>query len=190
MALRAQAASRTQAHISRIRQYDTRQLWELFERLRAGERLSQWPDGKAFELLILRAFDLEGALVTWPYSVYHEGKELEQVDGSVRDGDLFCLLESKHWSQSVDFGTIAMLKSKLSRRPSFTMGAIFSMKGFTKPAKVLAQFSTPINILLWEAGDIEYGLKGKHMREGLQKKVHHAVEHGFPDHSLSVEVRS
>jgi hypothetical protein len=52
---------------------------------------------------------------------------------------------------------------------------------------VLAQFATPINVLLWDADDIEYGLTKRAMRSGLQKKFRHAIEHGFSDYSLLAE---
>jgi hypothetical protein len=38
---------------------------------------SGWAPGKAFEYLVLRAFQLEGAEVRWPYSVRIDGGEKE-----------------------------------------------------------------------------------------------------------------
>ncbi|MFY0522996.1 restriction endonuclease [Archangium gephyra] len=130
----------------------------MYRQLQSGTSLRDWPEGKAFEYLVLRAFELEGAEVTWPFSVRRDGKELEQIDGAVQDGGLYCLLEMKQYKDSIDFDAIAKLRARLARRPTQAMGAIFSIRGFTDPAKVLAQFSTPINVLLWDADDIEYGL--------------------------------
>jgi hypothetical protein len=42
-----------------------------------------WDAGKAFEYLIIRAFQLDGAEVKYPYSVRLLGEELEQVDGVI-----------------------------------------------------------------------------------------------------------
>jgi hypothetical protein len=47
-----------------------------------------WAPGKAFEYLVLRAFDLNGADVQWPYpvSLYGQDEVIEEIDGSVRVG--------------------------------------------------------------------------------------------------------
>jgi hypothetical protein len=160
---------------------------KMYSQLQDNLPLDGWPAGKAFEYLILRAFELEGAEVTWPFSVRHEGKELEQIDGAVHDGGLYCLLEMKQYQEKIDFAPIARLRSQLARRPTHAMGSIFSLHGFTAPARVLAQFATPINVLLWNADDIEYGLIRSAMRSGLQKKFRYAIEHGFSDYSLLAE---
>ena len=146
--------------------------------------------GKAFEHLVLRAFELEGAEVTWPFPVRLEGQQVEEIDGAVRDAGLVCLLEMKDHDKRIDFNPISKLRSVLARRPSQAIGSIFSIEGFTRPAKVLAQFSTPINVLLWNADDIEYGLTRKAMRIGLQTKFRHAVEQGIPDYNLQLEATS
>lgn len=174
-------------YVQQIRRYDYRGLVRLFHQLAESETPSGWAKGKAFEHLIIRAFELEGATVTWPFSVRHEGIELEQLDGAVQDDGLFCLLETKHWRSEVNFDAIAKLRAQLSRRPAQSMGAIFSMRGFTRPAKILAQFATPISVILWERGDIEYGLTRRRMRPGLQKKLRHAMESGFAHYDLQQE---
>jgi len=53
--------------------------------------------GKAFEYLILRAFELDGAEVKWPYpvSLYGQGEVIEEIDGSVRINALYCLIETR-----------------------------------------------------------------------------------------------
>lgn len=42
-----------------------------------------WESGKLLEYAILRAFELEGAEVTYPYSVELQGEEVEQIDGAI-----------------------------------------------------------------------------------------------------------
>ncbi|RKG94091.1 restriction endonuclease [Corallococcus terminator] len=174
-------------HVARIKKLRKSDLIGMLQQLVAGKTLSGWPDGKAFEHLILRAFEIEGAEVTWPFSVRRDGQELEQIDGAVRDDGLSCLVEAKHWAEKVDYTTIAKLRAQLNRRPSQVIGSVFSASGYTAPAKVLAQFTASPNVLLWELDDIEYGLKNRAMRKGLQAKFRHAVEHGFTDYSLLVE---
>ena len=48
------------------------ELWEAIE----ARNTPGWEPGKAFEYSILRAFELEGAQVTWPYSVEFSGDTL------------------------------------------------------------------------------------------------------------------
>ena len=45
-------------------------LWDLWEAVKRRETPG-WDAGKAFEYVILRAFDLNGAQVRWPYPVSH-----------------------------------------------------------------------------------------------------------------------
>ena len=104
-------------------------LINLWERVRDAGDVGSWPPGKAFEYLILRAFELEGARVVWPYRGW-----LEQVDGAVYVDGLSCLIECKHWKESLDFTPIARFKARVDRRPPATVGLLFSVSGFTMPA--------------------------------------------------------
>ncbi|WNG14840.1 restriction endonuclease [Cystobacter fuscus] len=166
---------------------NSKHVTRMYHQLREEHSLSGWPDGRAFEHLILRAFELEGAKVTWPFTVRRKGMNLEQIDGAVRENGSFFLLEMKDYNKTVNFQPIARLRASLARRPSQAMGAVFSIRGFTEEAKVLAQYSTPVNILLWDEDDIEHGLTRGAMRSGLQKKFRHALEHGFSDYNLTME---
>jgi hypothetical protein len=51
-----------------------------------------WEPGKAFEYLVLRAFELDGARIRWPFSVFLEDQEVEQIDGAVYAAGLSCLV--------------------------------------------------------------------------------------------------
>jgi hypothetical protein len=42
-------------------------------------------------------------------------------------------------------------------------------------------------VLLWDRGDIEYGLTRRKMRHGLRMKFRHAMENGFPHYGLQSE---
>jgi hypothetical protein len=77
-----------------------------------------WQLGKAFEYLVLRAFELDGGDVRWPYSVGLAGiEEVEQIDGSVQIGSFYCLLECKDEVGNISIGPIAKLRNQLLRRP-------------------------------------------------------------------------
>lgn len=149
--------------------------------------ISGWAPGKAFEHLILRAFEIEGADVTWPYEVHAEGHTIEQIDGAVHFKGLACLVESKDWDKKIDFGVIAKLKAQLARRPGTTLGLVFGSRGYTDPAGTLARFLPPANVLLWEKDDVNYALSKGAMLAGLAAKHRYAIEHGFPDYNLIAE---
>ena len=143
-----------------------------------------WEPGKAFEYSILRAFQLEGARVTWPYRVELGGEEVEQIDGVILLDSLFCVVESKHYVRPINIEPIAKLRNQLARRPAAAIGLVFSYKGFTEPARLLTRYLSPQTILLWTGGEIGFALNEQRMVHGLRLKFKHAVEHGLPDLNL------
>jgi hypothetical protein len=60
------------------------------------------------------------------------------------------------------------------------MGILFSVRDFTLPTEVFAQFASPLNVLLWGSSDLEFGLTKSQMRAGLEGKLRYAIEHGLP----------
>ncbi|HZI11836.1 MAG TPA: hypothetical protein VE153_15740, partial [Myxococcus sp.] len=67
----------------RVLALDSTGVYRTWQVVRRGDNLVGWPPGRALEYLILRAFQLEGAEVTWPYEVRRDGVLLEQIDGAV-----------------------------------------------------------------------------------------------------------
>jgi hypothetical protein len=65
----------------RIAAYGHTQLLTLWEEIQADDTPG-WEPGKAFEYLVIRAFELEGATVTYPFSVRLGGTIVEQIDGA------------------------------------------------------------------------------------------------------------
>jgi len=147
-----------------------------------------WESGKAFEFLILRAFELEGAIIRWPYSVAMFGKNVEQIDGAIHFDDIgiSVLTEFKDYSKNLNIEPMAKLRNQLLRRPSNAIGSVFSTEGFTEPALILSQFSAPQTILLWEKNHIDYCLKNGKFKIGLIKKYRHAIEEGFPNFDVTI----
>lgn len=143
-----------------------------------------WEPGKAFEYLVLRAFELDGADVKYPYTAHLLGEEVEQIDGAVYWGGLKCLVESKDTAEPVDFKPLAKLRSQLQRRPAEAIGIVFSRNGFTDPALLLAQFLSPQSILLWRGDELAYALSRRSMGQGLLKKYRVCIEEGLPDYNL------
>ena len=170
-----------------IRANDHAGLVELWAAVEAGDTPG-WEPGKAFEYAILRAFELEDAQITWPYSVELSGEIVEQIDGVIYVAGQACLVESKHYSRPVNVEPIAKLRNQLARRPAATIGLVFSYQGFTEPARLLTRYLTPQTILLWTGSEIGYALRHQSMTHGLQMKYKYAVEHGLPDYNLLGEV--
>jgi hypothetical protein len=158
-----------------------RSLWSQIE----DRSTPDWDSGKAFEYMVLRAFELDGAEVKWPYRVKLFGEEVEQIDGVIYSEGLSCLVESKDFAdKNVDIAPIAKLRNQLLRRPASTIGLLFSRTGFTDPARHLSYFSLPQTILLWNGEEIKYALKKETICELLTLKYRVCVEDGLPDYDV------
>jgi restriction endonuclease len=174
-------------YTSRIRTMGWARLRAFHERLVEG-RLEGWEPGKAFEYLILRAFELEGSGVTWPYVIQlspsESGGETEQIDGAVYVDGLACIVEAKDTARTTRIEPIAKMRNQLLRRPSSSVGLIFSRGGFSSAALSLIRYVGPQTILLWEGKEVAHALKHRAFREGLQKKYRLSVEQGLDQHDL------
>jgi hypothetical protein len=157
-------------------------LWEQIEAGTVPE--SEWEPGRALEFVVLRAFQLEGAEVRWPYRVEFGGEVVEEIDGVVYSGGLCCIVECKDQEGNRDFGPVAKLRSQLLRRPGGTIGAVFSRTGFTEPAVTLARFTAPQCIVLWSGAEIGHALRNQCMRPGLLAKYRYWVEHASPSYNI------
>jgi hypothetical protein len=155
-------------------------LISLWEQIKAGET-PQWAPGDAFEYLIIRAFDMEGLHVRWPYHVTLPQKvgTVEQIDGAVYFQERGFLIESKDQYRPKDIEPVAKLRIRLERRPPGTMGILFSTQGFTVAAELFAQFSSPMNVLFWSREDVQYAVVYGKMCDVLRYKMRYAVEEGL-----------
>ena len=140
---------------ARITTYNWDNLIKLWSEIESGNT-PNWDAGKALEYLILRAFQLNKSEVTWTYSVYLDGEEIEQIDGVVYADGLSCIIECKDTAKPVKIEPIAKLRNQLLRRPAATIGSIFSRSGFTEASETLAGFVAPQTILLWGGEEIKY----------------------------------
>ena len=103
----------------RIRMLNWEGLRDLWDQSASG-RTPAWPPGKAFEYLILRAFELDGATVRWPFDVTLHDSVIEQIDGAVYAAPLMPV-EAKDSTSAVDVAVLAKLRTQLARRPSGTI---------------------------------------------------------------------
>jgi Restriction endonuclease len=169
----------------RIAAYDYPQLLNLWAQIQVGEPPG-WEPGKAFEYLVIRAFELEGATVTHPFSVRLGGTVVEQIDGAVYSDHLSCLVEYKDREGNLAIDPVAKLRNQLLRRPLGIVGLVFSSTGFTESMLILAQYSANQAILLWNGSDINYALQHQKMRVGLTQKYRYCVERGLPHYNLTI----
>ncbi|WP_375771961.1 restriction endonuclease [Archangium gephyra] len=156
-------------------------LLALWQGLRAGVSPPEWPAGVLLEYLLLRAFQLEGAEVTWPYRVYRNGVLLEQIDGVVYFDGVSCLVECKDMTSPVDALAIVKLKSQILRRPRTTIGALLCTGKISEPASSLVEMLPPPDVLLWEGEELGQALREHRLLEGMRRKLRHAVEMGFAE---------
>jgi hypothetical protein len=160
-----------------------RNLWDAIAR----HDTPDWEEGKAFEYLVLRAFQLDRARVRWPYRVDldPEGGTVEQIDGAVHWQNLSCLVESKdHRAELANIEPIAKLRHQLLRRPSSTIGLVFSRTGFTKSARFLARFNAPQTILLWDGEEIRFLIARRRICNYLLEKYLFCIETGVPYYDI------
>jgi len=170
-----------------VKQLNRRGLLRLWRQIVAG-KTPGWAPGKAFEYLIIRAFELEGADVTYPYQVKVEEDVVEQIDGLVVVDAVLAIVESKDQTNPVNVEPLAKMRNQLLRRPSAAVGSIFSRSGFTSAAQILAQYFAPQALVLWEANEIEYMLYSKKMCAGLKTKYRIAVRDGVGAYNILGEV--
>jgi len=106
-----------------------------------------WDPGKALEYLVLRAFQLEGATVAWPFEISGgttAGKRtIEQIDGVVYADGISCVFECKDHADRMDYDAIAVLRDQLTRRPAGVIGSCVSTSGFTVTALPRYEQSLP-----------------------------------------------
>ena len=147
-----------------------------------GEQVSGWSQGKAFEYLVIRGFELSGLRVEYPYEVPPAGRIIEQIDGLVYLDDIPFLIECKD-KDKVDIEAIAKLHNQLLRRPPTTMGCVLSSGTFTGPALLLAGYMTPYRILLWTNFDIERAIAVRSFQDVLRYKYERICMYGLIDES-------
>ena len=175
----------------RIRSYGRIGLWRLWRKKQRNQVGNEfWASGKLLEYIILRAFELEGAEVTYPYSVNLEGEEVEQIDGAIKIESLYALIECKDYSQNpINIAPLAKLRNQLLRRHASIFGMFFSMSDYTSPAESLVQFMAPQMVILWTKEDIEYCMKHRCYIKCLRQKYKMAIEHCEYNYQYSLRGR-
>lgn len=171
------------------------QLYELWTHYCNGDiDNSFWKDGKLFEYIILRAFELEimkvngesgyeHGGVTYPFSVEYpyvgddSNEVLEQIDGAIRFDNLYALVECKCYEKNkIKVEPLSKMRNQLSRRHAGVFGMFFSKTPLTTPAMVQVQFMAPQLILLWSKEEIDFCMENSLFLECMKWKYKMAVE--------------
>lgn len=166
-------------YVLRARQMDWHALRMLWREIEAGSAAG-WPPGRALEHLVLRAFELSGAAVRWPYTVPIAGEIVEQIDGAVHVHGLSFIVECKDTAAPLNIDAIARLRNQLLRRPASAVGLIFSRSGFTEAAVTLAGFLAPQTILMWSGWEIASLVHQEDFSSALLERYRLVVEEGPP----------
>jgi hypothetical protein len=120
------------------------------------------------------------------------GSTREQIDGLVLDGGQCYLVESKFWTDQVDFTPIALLQTLLDTRPVGTLGLFFSAFGYTAPAWESADRLRPVRVLLFDQFDLNWALAKKafkgSMAEMVRRKWLLAVMNGCVSRPLNTPI--
>ncbi|HEX6747229.1 MAG TPA: restriction endonuclease [Longimicrobium sp.] len=164
-------------HVARIRAMGRDDLHALLARVRAG-RTPGWPAGRAFEYLVLRAFELDGATVRWPFTVSMADETVEQIDGAVYAANLSCIVETKDTVAPIDIIALAKMRTQLARRPAATVGLVISKSGFTNAATTLAGYFAPQTVLLIAGDELDEAMATGGMVAMLMAKYRECVEEG------------
>jgi hypothetical protein len=73
------------------------------------------------------------------------------------------------------------MRNQLQRRPAASLGMIFSMSGYTQPARVLVGYLGIQTILLWFPGELRLAIARERIVPLLEFKYGLCVEEGFHD---------
>jgi len=88
------SVGKAEDYVRKARDLDSVGIRELWQEIKRGATPG-WPLGKAMEHLVLRAFELDGAKVRWPFEVRFGEELIEQIDGVIRLGAISVLVETK-----------------------------------------------------------------------------------------------
>ena len=176
-----------QQYEEEISNYSKPDLIRLWEDIQNQSVPVFWNTGRAFEYLILRAFQIEGAKVRWPFRVRLGSDVIEQIDGVVHFEHFSCVVEAKDKEEPVNADPIAKLYYILARRPAGTIGSVFTRSFFTDPAVVLAVTTAPQRVLLWSGAEIDYALRNEALRDTLSEKYRFIVEEGIALYNVLAE---
>jgi hypothetical protein len=163
-----QLISKTEEYVQMARAMQWPEIEMLWKSIK-NRQTPDWAPGKALEHLIVRAFELSGFDIEYPYTVSNEDGLIEQIDGFVYFNDLAFLIECKDTTKQ-DIEVLAKLKYKIDRRPPTTIAGVFICGTLTRQAVSLANYTTPQRITVWYLQDIEEAITQRDFKTMLIEK--------------------
>jgi len=137
-------------------------LEDFWASVKSGTTSQDWAVGKALEYFVIKAFELAGFSVSYPYLIPLDRtlsaasrKTMEQIDGLASKDGLTLLIESKDEAKT-NIEAIYKLYSQLQRRPPSTMGCLVFTGYLTDETLHLVNFLTPRRILLVDQNDLDF----------------------------------
>lgn len=180
------------AEVIRMQWPGLRRAWSLvnlrhdrrkIERQEHGVATTEASSGKLLEHIVLRAFELSGANVNWPFQVWLDPEARypqEEIDGAVHLGSRSFLVECKDTQGNISVEPVAKLQSQLRRRPPGVLGIVFSRLGFTESARYTATFGATTPVLLWPGAAIDAALRAGDFARPLEARLRHLAEQSLP----------
>ena len=156
-----------------------------------GTSLTNVEAGYVFQQLVIEGFRLSGVKGAYPFRVRLAGSKRtrEEIDGFVVQGWQGFLVESKYWTNKVDFPTIARLHTLSGQRPLTSMGLVFSAFGYTESAIESCDLLRPIRVLLFDRADLQFAIRQrKSMMEAVRRKWLLASMYGRPNTPITREM--
>ncbi len=127
--------------------WDERRVVNIWNKIKSEPKtpVPGWPPGRAFDYLVIRAFEIGGLRVQYPYEVTYPQKfgTLEQIDGVVYLGERAFLVESKDLSEAAAIEAFAKLRLRLEGRPPGTMGILLARRILRFPLRSLRNLHLP-----------------------------------------------
>lgn len=113
----------------------------------------------------------------------------EEIDGSFVMGDRFFLLEAKWHADPIPASALYAFKGKVDGKLIGTVGAFFSMSGYSTEAVDALLYGKELNLILFSKEDLLLVEDGKMtMREAIRVKLRYAAEYGQPFFALEAHL--
>lgn len=157
-----------------VQGYDWIMLKKFWQKIKNGT--TGWSEGKALEYMLVRAFDLEGAEVVYPYNNVVFNAQ-EQLDGFIfiKEIGVGFIIECKDWKNNVAFDELAKLHGRLTYRMASTYGLFLSRSGYSPSAIEMMYMLHPHRILLWSFDEIDECFKKHKFIKALKYKYQYAM---------------
>lgn len=140
--------------------------------------------GRSFERVLKQMFEREGMAPR--ASMRPSG---EEIDGSFAMDNSYFLLEAKWHTPAIAASALYAFKGKVDGKLVGTIGAFFSMSGYSAEAVDALLYGKELNLILFDCEDLLLVEDEEiSMREAIRVKLRYAAEYGQPFFALSTHL--